>query len=151
VTRYAVRISRFEDQSAFRRVLDLLGRLYPDRAGSDLESGLAKLPCLVSHDAEASVAQALRKTLEARGARVRLLPVTEVDPPTPADGSSVRRTMTLSPEIDLDFLRRAADQRSSDGVTLRPSASVGSARALPTQESAEASGEWGPDKAPWEK
>ncbi len=152
MTRYAVRISRFEDQVAFRRVLDLLGRLYPERPPSEIEAALAKLPCLLSHDAEESVAQALRQALEARGARVRLLPVADLDESPDVDRSDTRKTMTLSPEVDLDFLRRAAESRRvNSGVTVRPSSATSGARALPTPETAEMSGEWSPDKAPWEK
>lgn len=137
---------------AFRQVLDLLGRLYPDRDVSEIESALAKLPCLVSHDAEESVAEALRASLETRGARVRLLPVREVDLPSQGESGDTRRTMTLSPEIDLEFLRQAErNRRVKSQVTLRPSPAAASARALPTPESAEMSGEWGPDRAPWEE
>ena len=151
MTRYAVRISRFEDQLAFRRVLDLLGRLYPERPQSEFEAALARLPCLLSHDAEETVAEGLRQALEARGARVRLLPLGEV-----GDGALVEksftRTQSLSPEIDLDFLRKNGSGRVKTGsVTLRPSTAASSARAVPTAESAEMSGEWTREKAPWEK
>jgi len=148
VTRYAVRISRFEDQMAFRRVLDLLGRLYPDRPTADFEAALAKLPCLLSHDAHESVAQGLRQALEARGARVRLLPVDAVKE-TP---KAISKTQSLSPEIDLEFLRKnGAPRVKTGGVTLRPSPAAASARAVPTPESAELSGEWSREKAPWEE
>jgi hypothetical protein len=149
VTRYAVRISRFEDQMAFRRVLELLGRLYPDRAASEFEALLAKLPCLVSHDAEESVAEALRDALEARGARVRLLPIDEVGQLDETDQPGVgRRTVALSPEVDLEFLRRDQGPSKTPGARAYPPAS---ARAVPTAESVELSGEWTRDKAPWEE
>lgn len=137
---------------AFRRVLDLLGRLYPDRPAAEFEAALARLPCLLSHDAEEAVAQGLRQALEARGARVRLLPVDQVETPGRLVEKSATRTQTLSPEIDLEFLRKGRAPRvKTGGVTVRPSTSASSARAVPTPESAEMSGEWSRERAPWEE
>ena len=155
--RVAVRISRFEDQAAFRRAVDLLSELYPERDPAEFEVGLARLPCLVSHDAEPRAADALKAALEALGASVRLL--AERPAPRPATSASapeVSRTMALSPQIDSAFLERAAAarRRDSEGRAIGPVGVVpkpASARAEPTADSAAASGEWTGGKAPWER
>ncbi len=142
--RVAIRISRFEDQDAYRRVLDLLTGLYPKRPASEFEVALARLPCLLSHDADPRAAEALQFALEARGAAVRVLPAESARHrmPVEGDGSLIRQTLLVSPEVDLDFLRKPSSSR-------RPGPS-GSARALPSDTRAPGSGSWTPDKAPWE-
>lgn len=142
--RVAIRISRFEDQDAYNRVLDLLRGLYPHRASGDFEQALARLPCLLSHDADLGAAEALQAALEGRGASVRVLPVDQVRSAIEAldHGDSVRQTMLVSPEVDVEFLRRQPE---------RQGLSSGSARAVPTRQSEQLSGAWSRGKAPWEK
>ncbi|MCO4770381.1 MAG: hypothetical protein KDA24_10155 [Deltaproteobacteria bacterium] len=142
--RVAIRISRFEDQDAYRRVLSLLCGLYPDRAAADFEQALARLPCLVSHDADLGAAEALQEALEARGASVRVLPADTARPLLPMSGQGLptRQTMLVSPEVDLDFLRK--------GTPRLPQQS-GSARAVPTRQSMQDSEDWTREKAPWEE
>lgn len=142
--RVAIRISRFEDQDAYRRVLDLLVGLYPTRPACEFEVGLARLPCLVSHDADRRAAEALQAALEARGAAVRVLPAESAQSlmPVDNDGIPASQTVSASPEVDLAFLRNSSSSRHA-----RPS---GSHRALPSDIRAIDSGDWTHDKAPWE-
>jgi len=144
VDRVAIRISRFEDQDAYRRVLDLLCGLYPERDPGDFEHALARLPCLLSHDADLRAAEALQAALEARGASVRVLATEQAGAALAADGHGdpVRQTMLVSPEVDLAFLRKGLERNPN--VT-------GSARAVPTPQSQELSGDWTREKAPWEE
>jgi hypothetical protein len=144
VDRVAIRISRFEDQDAYRRVLELFLGLYPHRPAEDFEQALARLPCLVSHDADPRAADALQAALEARGASVIVLPIEQARlAPAPLDGASpVRQTVLVSPEVDLAFLRKGP---------VRKGPATGSARAVPTPQSEQLSGDWTREKAPWEE
>ncbi len=142
--RVAIRISRFEDQDAYHRVLYLLMELYPQRERGEFEQALARLPCLLSHDADLRAAEALQSALEARGASVRVLPAEQARSvvETVDHGTSVRQTMLASPEVDVAFLRRAPNHEDS---------LLGSARAVSDQHSEQLSGDWSRKKAPWEK
>ena len=142
--RVAIRVSRFEDQDAYRRVLDLLTGLYPTRPASEFEVALARLPCLVSHDADLRAAEALQAALEACGAVVRVLPAESAQPLMPVDNEGIPASQTVlaSPEVDLTFLRKSSSSR-------HPGLS-GSRRAQPSDIRAVDSGDWTHDKAPWE-
>jgi len=131
--RVAIRITRFEDQDAYGHVLDLLVGLYPERDPAEISSVLARTPCLVSHDASRTAANALTMALEARGATVRVTPLVAEQ--------SANEEHDSSPEVDVQFLRRSA----APSPTL-----TGSARAVPTRESQQMSEEWSTEKAPWE-
>lgn len=106
--RFSVRITRFSDQASFRTVVDFLARLYPDRNRQDFETGLARLPCTLSEDADEAAAVALEAALGRRGADVRLLPIKEKQ-----GEPKVTSTMELSPEIDLSFLDQARTRKRS--------------------------------------
>ncbi|MCP4872880.1 MAG: hypothetical protein GY898_29670 [Proteobacteria bacterium] len=112
-TRFSVRITRFDDRQAFRRVVDFLGGLYPDRTVADFETALARTPCTLSHNAAEATADALQTSLEKRGAHVMLIPTDLV---TGGKVTAVASTMGLSPEIDLSFL----DQTRKKAATGRP-------------------------------
>jgi hypothetical protein len=102
MARYTVRITKFRDRAAFRAVVEFLARLYPDRQPRDFEVALARLPCLVSHDADEEAARTLDRALRKRGADLRIDPVSATtEAPRRHD---VSMTAELSPEIDLSFL-----------------------------------------------
>ncbi len=109
MARFSVRITRFSDQASFQSVVDFLARLYPDRGPEDFATGLARLPCTLSDDADEAAAHALQDALRKRGADVRLLP-NKAKKGRP----KVASTMELSPEIDLSFLDEARSKKKSD-------------------------------------
>ncbi len=98
MSRYSLRITRFDDQRSFRRVADFLAALYPETDPEDFETGLARLPCVVTHDADEAAARDLERALIVRGARTLMTPVGAVDvtPGTGDDGTSQ--------EVDVAFL-----------------------------------------------
>ncbi len=116
VARYTVRITKFRDRAAFRAAVEFLARLYPDRTPRDFEVALARLPCLLSHDADEEAARALDRALKKRGADLRINPVgSAAEAPSRMD---VSKTAELSPEIDLSFLDEARRKKRPD--TSRP-------------------------------
>ena len=133
-SRYRVRITRFNDRTSFRQVVDLLAGLYPDRGRTEFEVGLARLPCTLIHDAVEVAAEALRDSLVRRGASVLLIPV-EVANAAEAAARPVASTQELSPEIDLSFLDKARKKKSKPGSSSR------SRRTGPTESG----------RAPWEE
>lgn len=118
MARYSVRITKFRDRAAFRASVEFLARLYPDRDPRDFEVALAKLPCLVSHDADEEAARALDRALRKRGADLRLSP-SEVSA-TSGERVNVSSTVELSPEIDLSFLDEARRNRSEPSAAPKP-------------------------------
>jgi hypothetical protein len=119
--RTSIRITKFRDRAAYQAVVDFLARLYPDRPVEDFEVGLARLSCLVSHDADDEAAAALEAALRERGADLRLDRHDGAAPgPRRPDVSS---TVELSPEIDLSFLdesrRRDASRRKGQEAPAR--------------------------------
>ncbi len=115
--------------------MELLVALYPDRSRAAFEAELARLPVVLSHDADERAARALADALERRGGRVHVgeaefagLPGWE----EPERGAG--------PEVDAAFL---VNRRAHEG-TLRPQ----SHRALPQGGAAQGGTPRG--KAPWE-
>ncbi len=100
--RHSVRINRFNEQSSFEAVLDLLVALRPELPREVYRAALARLPCLVTHDADRHAALALKGALERRGASVTLL-----EPDADRSDTGVSKTVELSPEIDLAFLTQS--------------------------------------------
>ncbi len=98
MSRYALRITRFDDQRSFRRVADFLAALYPDTDPEDFETGLARLPCIVTHDADEAAARDLERALIVRGARTLMTPVGVVDVTMGPDDDGT------SQEVDVAFL-----------------------------------------------
>lgn len=130
-SRFQIRLTRFDDQTSFQRVVDLLEGLYPERDREEFEAALARLPCTLSDDATAPAAEELKAALARRGASVVLIPVA----PLGTAKTEVASTQELSPEIDLSFLDRARRQKK------KAAGSPGSRRAGPG----------GGGKAPWEE
>ncbi len=109
--RTSVRITKFRDRAAFRAVVEFLARLYPDRPLQDFEVALARLPVLLSHDADEEAARALEGALRKRGADLRLIALDEAT--AAPQRSKVNSTVELSPEIDLSFLDESRRRSSS--------------------------------------
>lgn len=101
MSRFVVQLTRLEDQEAFGEVLGLLTRLYPERPVRAFEEALARLPCVLSHDAEPAAARLLMQALQHRGARVRATPVGQ--PIAEAGGAS-----SAEIEVDLEAFRRGS-------------------------------------------
>lgn len=113
MARYSVRITKFRDRAAFRAVVEFLARLYPERSPRDFEVALARLPCLLSHDADEEAARALERALRKRGADLRL---GSLDPtPSAPRRPNVSNTLELSPEIDLSFLDESRRSKPKAG------------------------------------
>ena len=127
-----MRITRFNDRKAYRRVVDFLAGLYPERERDEFEVGLARLPCTLSHDAVESAAEELKASLVRRGANVLLIPVKVAE--SAAKAKPVASTQELSPEIDLAFLDRARKKKKKVDPP-------GSRRTSPTDSG----------RAPWEE
>ena len=134
-SRYLVRITRFNDRTAFRQVVDFLAGLYPDRQREEFETGLARLPCTLSHDAVESAAEELRASLVRRGADVLLIPRSVVAA-AEASPRPVASTQELSPEIDLAFLNKARKEKQQP---------------LPPDPRTRRTGPTESGKAPWEE
>ena len=119
MARYSVRITKFRDRAAFRAVVEFLARLYPERTPREFEVALARLPCLISHDAEEEAARALDRALRKRGADLRL---TSLDSSSskPRRGD-VATTAELGPEIDLSFLDETRRPKSRPGESTESS------------------------------
>lgn len=98
MSRYALRITRFDDQWSFQEVAEFLAALYPERDIEEFETGLARLPCLITHDGEETAARHLERALIARGARTRLTLVDSVDRTLGTDDTGT------SQEVDIAFL-----------------------------------------------
>ena len=120
MARYDLRITRFDDQRSFRRVSEFLTALYPERDPLDFESALARLPCIISHDAEESAARELDRALSIRGARTRLTCLGgDVD-------DSLSDDSATSQEVELSFLETGGKRpspgprRKSDGAGSPP-------------------------------
>jgi hypothetical protein len=151
--RYVVRLTRFNDASAFRNVTQFLADLSPGHSAADVEAALARLPCAISHDAEEVAAEALREALERRGAAVKLMPLDAVDtnPKLKAVGAvnAVNATQELSPEIDLSFLADARKKAKAQATAMI----AGSARApaVPQVVAKAAGRPQKKGKAPWEE
>ncbi len=107
-----MRITRFDDRQAFRRCVEFLARLYPEREPEEFEVGLARTPCTLSHDAAEAAADALRKALERRGAHITLIPSDLV---SSGKIAAVTSTQELSPEIDLSFLDKTRMKQTKSG------------------------------------
>ncbi len=90
--RFELRITRYRDSDSFDQVVDLMSRLFPQRARDELASGLAVTPVLLSHEATEAAAQGLREALTGLGATVNLH---RLD-----DGA----TSSSSMEVDEDFI-----------------------------------------------
>ncbi len=142
-----MRLTRFDDRVAFKRVVDFLAGLYPDRAPSDFQAALARTPCTLSHDADEAAAEALRGALQRRGAHVLLIPNELANLGKVGRPRSMASTVELSPEVDLSFLDKARDlRRKKQAAASRP----GSAKAVPKPDAPD----WDPTdtgKAPWEQ
>lgn len=136
MARKTVRIVRFVDQGAFRRSVDFLCELYPQADRASFETALARLPARLSHDADEAVAMALADALDALGARVL---VQDLSTAGPGKGAGVASTQDVGAVIDAAFLKGAR----------KSTASLGSARALPSHASATAPPQ-GKARAPWE-
>ena len=135
-SRYLVRITRFNDRTAFRQVVDFLSGLYPDREREEFEVGLARLPCTLSHDAVEQAAEELKASLVRRGANVLLIP-RGVAAAAEAAPRPVASTQELSPEIDLSFLSKARKKKKSPSPPPDPK----TRRTGPTESG----------RAPWEE
>jgi len=137
--RFSIRITRFDDRQAFRRVVDFLAQLYPDQTPEDFEVALARTPCTLSHDAAEPAADALQEALEARGAHILLIPK---GLEAAGKQAATASTQELSPEIDFSFLDKT-----------RKKARTGSHPPVsPRADSSSDSGTWsGEGKAPWEQ
>ena len=138
MARRSLRITRFSDQGAFSRSVDLLAALYPERARDEFESALARLPALLTHDADERAADALSQALEKRGARVRISEAEGGVLPGWEDPAEE----TTGPEIDASFL-------SQKTATIKPPPR--SHRAMPTGPPRAGSAGSGRVKAPWEE
>jgi hypothetical protein len=109
MARFVVRVNRFDDRRAFERCLKFLARLRPELTLEQCEAALAKLPAVLSHDADEAAANALANALQGLGAKVVLLPV---------GGDGYGATQELSPQIDLSFLDAA--RRKEQASSSRP-------------------------------
>lgn len=138
--RFSIRITRFDDRQAFRRVVDFLVGLYPERSVEDFESALARTPCTLSHDAAEAAADALQASLEKRGAHVMLIPADLV---TAGKVTAVASTQELSPEIDLSFLDQSRKKSTGSHPPVRsnPRATLAASGSFETVDG----------KAPWEE
>ena len=85
-------------------MVEFLAALYPDRDHEEFEAGLARLPCMVTHDADETAARELERALIVRGARTRMTPVDEVDLTLRDDDDDRAGT---SQEVDVAFLSRS--------------------------------------------
>lgn len=144
-SRYSVRLTRFDDRRSFQRVVEFLAGLYPDRTQAHFQSALARTPCTISHDADERAAEALRTSLQKRGAHVLLIPNELAVLGQTGKVRSMASTVELSPEVDLSFLDKARRSRQEQAKS-----QPGSATAVPDPTSSN----WDVDesgKAPWER
>jgi hypothetical protein len=104
---FELRITRYRDGHCFDQVVELLTRLFPQRARDELTAGLAVTPVFLSHEATRAAAEGLREALTARGATVIMQ---QVEQGATASGSM---------EVDEDFIamtrlrRMQGDERST--------------------------------------
>ncbi len=107
-----MRITSFDDKQSFQRVLDLLTGLYPERDPRAFQAALARLPCMLSHDAAEPAARRLEQALSDRGAGVLLMPHSM--PTASGRQAALRVQEDTSPEIDLSFLRAARSEAQDE-------------------------------------
>ncbi len=106
--RFEIRITRYADDGAYDRVVEIVRAAFPERPAEELAAGLAVTPVLLSERATRAAAEALRDVLGAAGATVLLKP-------TQGDDSSSDSLEVLGEFLGPSARERAAPPSQDEG------------------------------------